>query len=138
MGAIFAIFRAFTNWFPLFTGLILHQTWRKIQFIWIFTGVNLTFFPQHFLGMAGIPRRIPDYPHLFYTWNFISRFGSLISIFSFLFFVFLLWEAFRAQRALIARGAPSTSLEWLSTNTTPPQTHSFNELPKIIKIYTPA
>lgn len=136
IGAIFAIFRAFINWFPLFTGLIFHQGWRKIQFIWIFTGVNLTFFPQHFLGMAGIPRRIPDYPHLFYTWNFVSRFGSLISIFSFLFFVFLLWEAFRAQRALIARGAPSTSLEWLSDSTVPPRTHSFNELPKIIKIYS--
>jgi heme/copper-type cytochrome/quinol oxidase subunit 1 len=114
---------------------MFHQLWSKIQFIWIFTGVNLTFFPQHFLGVAGIPRRIPDYPQLFFPWNFVSRFGSIMSMFAFLIFVFLLWEAFRAQRALISSGAPSTSLEWLRDNTTPPRTHSYNELPKLIKIY---
>merc|ERR1712141_952503 len=76
MGAIFALFGSFNYWFPLFTG------------------VNVTFFPQHFLGLRGIPRRYADYPDAYMTWNVISSMGSMISFVATLYFMFIVWEAF--------------------------------------------
>lgn len=112
IGAVFAIFAAFNHWFPLFTGVTLHARWSKIHFYLMFTGVNLTFFPQHFLGLAGIPRRYSDYPDAYTKWNVISSFGSLISFSALLYFIFILWEAFSAQRPLISSPHIPTSIEW--------------------------
>jgi cytochrome c oxidase subunit 1 len=112
IGAVFAIFAAFVYWFPVITGLVLNERWAKSHFIIIFVAVNLTFFPQHFLGLAGIPRRYSDYPDSYFKWNQISSYGSLISVFGVLIFVLIVWEAFLAQRVVIFSDATRGSREW--------------------------
>lgn len=129
IGAVFAIFAGFTHWFPLFTGLTLHARWSKAQFALIFIGVNATFFPQHFLGLAGIPRRYSDYPDVYTKWNVVSRIGSILSFVALLFFIFLLWEAIASQRSLITSGHIATSVEWKTI--TPLHFHTHSEIPAI-------
>ena len=82
MGAVFSLFAAFYFWFWRITGFHLKEEYARIHFWSTFIGVNLTFFPQHFLGLSGMPRRIPDYPDAYANWNWISSYGSVITIVS--------------------------------------------------------
>ena len=138
MGAIFAIFRSFHYWFPLFTGLTLHSRARKVQFLSIFIGVNITFFPQHFLGLAGIPRRYVDYPDIYLKWNIFSSFGSIISFNSLILFIVILYEGLASQRPLISHSYNNSSIEWTHNNY-PLRQHTHIETPFMIthtnKIY---
>nr|YP_010586265.1 cytochrome c oxidase subunit I [Ceratopsyche fukienensis]UZZ44027.1 cytochrome c oxidase subunit I [Ceratopsyche fukienensis] len=129
MGAVFAIMAGFLNWYPLFTGLTLNNFYLKIQFITMFIGVNLTFFPQHFLGLAGMPRRYSDYPDSYLSWNIVSSLGSMISLISIMLLIFLIWESMINKKYMIFASNMIFSIEWIQK--TPPLEHSFNELPKI-------
>ena len=90
IGAVFAIFAGVTFWYPVISGVTLSERWTQTQFMVIFIGVNLTFFPQHFLGLQGIPRRYSDYPDTFSTWNVVRSSGRLVSIFGVFMFVGLI------------------------------------------------
>nr|YP_010586629.1 cytochrome c oxidase subunit I [Uenoa lobata]UZZ44443.1 cytochrome c oxidase subunit I [Uenoa lobata] len=129
MGAVFAIFSGFIHWYPLFTGLNMNPMLLKIQFISMFIGVNLTFFPQHFLGLSGMPRRYSDYPDSYLSWNIVSSLGSLISTVSLMFMMVIIWESLVSQRNVIYNIPMSTNMDWLQFN--PPHEHSFNEMPLI-------
>jgi len=102
MGAVFAIFAGFTYWFPIITGLNINNTAGKSQFWVIFLRVNLTFFPQHFLGLMGIPRRYVDYPDIYLLWNKVRSFGSCLSIVGVLIFLIIVLEAFIVKRPALS------------------------------------
>lgn len=129
IGAVFAIIASFIHWFPLITGFSLNNFLLNIQFISIFIGVNLTFFPQHFLGLRGMPRRYSEYPDSYLSWNIISSIGSFISITRLIFLIFLIWEALSSKRIIINLFFLNSSLEWL--NSYPPFNHRYNEIPSI-------
>jgi len=94
MGAVFAIFSGFYFWFTKISGLRFDESLAQLHFWFTFVGVNLTFFPMHFMGIAGMPRRIPDYPVQFEFLNFISSFGSLLTFVGLGIFIYTLFEAF--------------------------------------------
>nr|APX39404.1 cytochrome c oxidase subunit 1 [Gastrophysa janthina] len=127
MGAVFAIMAGMVQWFPLFTGLTLNNQYLKIQFIVMFVGVNLTFFPQHFLGLSGMPRRYSDYPDTFTLWNVASSLGSLMSLISVILFLFIMWETLSVQRKNLGSLSMYSSIEWLQSQ--PPAEHSYDEQP---------
>jgi heme/copper-type cytochrome/quinol oxidase subunit 1 len=91
MGAVFAIFGAFYYWIQKITGLDYPEVLGQIHFWIFFLGVNITFFPMHFLGLAGMPRRIPDYPDAYNGWNVVASFGSYLSALSAVFFFYVVY-----------------------------------------------
>jgi cytochrome c oxidase subunit 1 len=131
LGAVFTIFAGWYYWFPKMTGYMYSETIGKLHFWLTFIGVNIVFFPQHFLGLAGMPRRIADYPDAFADWNLISSFGSYLSGIGTLVFFFGVAQAFmRKERAADNPwGAGATTLEWALPS--PPPFHQYNELPLI-------
>jgi cytochrome c oxidase subunit 1 len=131
LGAVFAIFAGWYYWFPKMTGYMYNETVGKLHFWITFIGVNLIFFPQHFLGLAGMPRRTVDYPEAFHGWNEVSSYGSYIAGFGMLVFFFGMAEAFIKKRAAGNNpwGVGATTLEW--TLSSPPPFHQFETLPRI-------
>ena len=131
MGALFSIYSGFYYWFSKMSGIEYSEILGKIHFWLTFIGVNITFFPMHFSGLAGMPRRIPDYPDAFAGWNYVSSIGAYISVFAAFFFVFVIIEAFvRARKASKNPwGQGATTFEWKLSS--PPPFHSYDDIPKV-------
>ncbi|WJH39206.1 cytochrome c oxidase subunit I [Aliirhizobium terrae] len=131
LGAVFAIFAAWYYWFPKMFGYMYNEAIGKLHFWVMFIGVNLVFFPQHFLGLAGMPRRYIDYPDAFAGWNYVSSIGSYISFVGVLIFLFGVWEAFAKKRVAGDNpwGDGATTLEWQLSS--PPPYHQWEQLPRI-------
>ncbi|WP_374443457.1 cytochrome c oxidase subunit I [Stella sp.] len=131
LGAVFAIFAGFYYWIGKMSGRQYPETLGKIHFWMTFIGVNLTFFPMHFLGLQGMPRRIPDYPDAFAGWNLVASIGSYISGLSAVLFLYIVWKTLTSGERIGANpwGPGATSLEW--TVPSPPPFHTFEEPPHI-------
>ena len=131
LGALFGIFCAFYYWFPKMSGYKFSEFGAKLHFWLTFIGVNITFFPQHFLGLAGMPRRYVDYPDAFAGWNLVSSYGAYLSNFSVLVFLFFIFRAFvkKEKAGNNPWGEGANTLEW--TLSSPPPVHQFNVLPVI-------
>ncbi|MDP3490811.1 MAG: cytochrome c oxidase subunit I [Phenylobacterium sp.] len=131
LGAVFAIFAGFYYWFEKIFG-VKYREWAGALHFWItFVGVNIIFFPQHFLGLQGMPRRYVDYPEAYTYWNYVSTVGYLITAVGVVVFLLILLEAAIVRRKAEANpwGEGATTLEW--TLPSPPPFHQFNEPPVI-------
>ena len=111
MGAVFALFAGFYFWTPKIVGLTYNELLAKTHFWVLFIGVNLTFFPQHFLGLAGMPRRIPDYPDAYAQWNYISSLGSIISVAATVLFVYICYDIFAKPQNITDENADAFAIE---------------------------
>src|SRR5262245_7396593 len=131
LAAVFAIFGGWYYWFPKMTGYMYDEAIGKLHFWLMFIGANLTFFPMHFLGLAGMPRRIADYPDAFTGWNMVASLGSYVAFAGLLVFLFGIAQAFARKRYAPANpwGVGATTLEW--TLPSPPNFHSYETLPRI-------
>jgi len=129
IGAVFALLAGFVNWFRLIVGVTLNPVLLKAQFLVIFTGVNLTFFPMHFLGLAGIPRRYSDYPDFYLGFNFLASIGSIISIFRVVLLLGVVWERLATLRPVLFIITPASRVEMI--HSCPPIDHSYQSLLKI-------
>jgi cytochrome c oxidase subunit 1 len=143
LGAVFALFSAWYYWIPKITGLNYNLLLGKVHFMILFIGVNVTFFPQHFLGLQGMPRRISDYPDAFAGWNLISSFGSIISVVATVLFLHIIYmqlvegnvtsrypwlvPEFYSDLFQTLFNRNYISLEWALDS--PPKPHAFVSLP---------
>ncbi|MFM9890191.1 MAG: cytochrome c oxidase subunit I [Rickettsiales bacterium] len=136
LGALFGVFTAFYYWIPKMSGYMYNQTMAKIHFWAFFIGTNLTFFPQHFLGLAGMPRRIPDYPDVYAGWNYWSSIGSYIGGAAAIWFLIVVVEMYVKKRPAGANpwGEGATTLEW--TLSSPPPFHTFETQPDYSHVKT--
>jgi cytochrome c oxidase subunit 1 len=131
LGAVFSIFAGWYYWFPKMSGYMYNEALGKLHFWLTFIGANVLFFPQHFLGLAGMPRRIVDYPDAFAFWNHVSSVGSYITATATIIFVLSMLYAYFIARVRAANnpwGPGATTLEW--TLSSPPAFHSYDKLPK--------
>ena len=131
LGAVFAIFAAWYYWFPKMTGYMYNERIGNWHFWITFIGVNMVFFPQHFLGRAGMPRRYIDYPDAYAGWNFVSSIGSYVAAVGLCFFFWGVIDAFAKKRVAGNNpwGEGATTLEWQLSS--PPPHHQWEELPRI-------
>ena len=142
MGAVFGMLAGFYYWIGKITGYQYDEVLGKVHFWTLFIGVNVTFFVQHFLGLAGMPRRIPDYPDTYFFWNLISSYGSIISLVASIVFFYVVYRMFVDAKPV--PGAQwqikeffgqelekSNTLEWELTS--PPVLHTYNQLPCVIQ-----
>ena len=150
MGAVFALYSAWYFWIPKILGMLYNMSWGKVHFWILFIGVNVTFFPQHFLGLQGMPRRISDYADAFAGWNLVSSFGSLISVVATLLFLYILYVQLVEGKATSRYPwlTPQFYYDILQTHLTrvfnslewglgsPPKPHAFVSLPVQSTYYT--
>jgi cytochrome c oxidase subunit I len=131
LGAVFAIFAAWYYWFPKMFGYMYSEFLGNLHFWVMFVGVNLVFFPQHFLGLAGMPRRYIDYPDAYAGWNYVSSIGSYISMVGVAIFFLCIIEAFMKKRLAGDNpwGVGADTLEWQLSS--PPPYHQWEQLPRI-------
>src|SRR5580765_5510421 len=131
LGAVFSLFAGFYYWFPKMSGRMYNELLGKLHFFLMFVGVNIVFFPMHFLGLDGMPRRIPDYTPVFAYWNKIATIGYMITIAGVaIFFVNILWSLAAGKKAPDNPwGEGATTLEW--TLSSPPPFHQYSTLPRI-------
>ena len=131
IGALFGVFAGFYYWIGKMSGRQYPEALGKIQFWTMFVGVNLTLFPMHFLGLAGMPRRVPDYPDAFAGWNMVSSIGSYIAAASALLFLYIIYRTLTAGERCAENpwGEGATTLEWKMSS--PPPFHTHEELPVI-------
>ena len=131
LGAVFSIFAGFYYWIGKMTGKQYPEFWGKVHFWMLFVGANIIFFPQHFLGAQGMPRRYPDYPDAFWGWNMISSLGAYLAAASMLVFLYVIYRTFVAGEKVADNywGEGATTLEWQVSS--PPPFHTFEELPRI-------
>ena len=115
LGAVFSIFAGFYYWIGKMSGHQYPEFWGKVHFWLTFIGVNLTFFPQHFLGLSGMPRRYPDYPEAFAGWNFVSSIGAYIGGVALLVFLYVLLPHLHLEgargRQLLGRGRDDAGMD---------------------------
>jgi cytochrome c oxidase subunit 1 len=131
LGAVFGIFAGWYYWIGKMSGRTYPEWLGQTHFWLTFVGANLTFFPMHFLGVAGMPRRVPDYPDIFAGWNLVASVGSYIAFTGHVLFIIgALYTVFWGRRAAANPWGPgATTLEW--TLSSPPPFHTFSSLPKV-------
>lgn len=135
MGAVFAIFAGFYYWIGKISGYQYPETLGQIHFWLFFIGVNLTFGPMHFLGLAGMPRRIGDYPDAYASWNALASYGSYVSVIATVLFFYIVYKTLTGSRRCGDNpwasevSQNSYTLEWWIPS--PPPFHTFSELPAV-------